>query len=550
MREKSCSRSSFFQKNKFYYLSIIFVLLIPVLNNLFAQTEFKSGLVGVCFINADLTKPRRGELIYSLDELWNAQKGHSKELSAKWEGYLIAPATGEMTFSVRTNNHCILNIANKKIAEAIGKNSDGVGKIEMIKGDKYLITLIYNHNGEENGYQEIKWKWGDQAFVSVPGKNTVHSLEQENFYNWIDEPDLAAIDYSQYLKVTSKNLIVYKEAGRFAGWPANNGIWMWGNEILVGFEQGYFKKNDNGHSVDTKQPIYNVLGRSIDGGETWTIENPDNFVDDVKNPIPLTEEINFASSGFALRNSDQSFFISYDRGKKWSGPYPYPDFGKKLTSRTDYLVNGKNDCQIFLSAKEDNVVTEASYQDRSMCVRTTDGGKTFKFLGWMTGEPIEVRSVMSSTVRLSENQLVSIMRRRLDQKFNDRPSAIKNWIDAYGSSDNGITWNFLSKAAETDRGNHNGNPPSLVRLKDGRLCVTYGYRSVPYGIRAKISNDNGQSWSKEILLRDDALTWDIGYTRSVVRSDGKVVTIYYYHTKENPEHFLAATIWDASSISK
>ena len=80
---------------------------------------------------------------------------------------------------------------------------------------------------------------------------------------------------------------------------------------------------------------------------------------------------------------------------------------------------------------------------------------------------------------------------------------------------------------------HNGNPPSLVRLEDRRLCLTYGYRSVKYGIRAKLSDDEGKSWSEEIIIRDDARNWDIGYTRSLQRPDGKIVTIYYYIDRIN-----------------
>jgi hypothetical protein len=38
------------------------------------------------------------------------------------------------------------------------------------------------------------------------------------------------------------NVVVYKESGRFGGWPANHGIWSWGNEIVVGFSLGYFQK--------------------------------------------------------------------------------------------------------------------------------------------------------------------------------------------------------------------------------------------------------------------------------------------------------------------
>jgi len=46
-----------------------------------------------------------------------------------------------------------------------------------------------------------------------------------------------------------------------------------------------------------------------------------------------------------------------------------------------------------------------------------------------------------------------------------------------------------------------GNPPHLIRLRDGRLAVTYGYRSPPYGIRARLSADEGQTWSREISRR-------------------------------------------------
>ena len=36
-----------------------------------------------------------------------------------------------------------------------------------------------------------------------------------------------------------KNLTVIKEKNRFAGWPANHGIWSWGNEIVIGFSFGF-----------------------------------------------------------------------------------------------------------------------------------------------------------------------------------------------------------------------------------------------------------------------------------------------------------------------
>ena len=349
--------------------------------------------------------------------------------------------------------------------------------------------------------------------------------------------------------VPARHVIVCHQPGRFCGWPANNGVWIWGNEILVGFHQADYVPKDCSHSIGGKG--LSLLARSLDGGRTWTVEDPDNFIGDGGKAVPSPGNINFAHPNFAMRCGGSEFFISYDRGRTWKGPYKFPDLGLKhpLTSRTDYIVNGEQDCIVFLSAKEPRV--EAALQDRAFCVRTTDGGKTFEFLSWMTNEPLKIRSVMPSTVQCSETHLVSAMRRRLDVEISGGHKMRKYWIDVYQSKDNGQTWEFLSQIADT--GKSNGNPPSLVRLRDGRLCVTYGYRGVcsayryrwePQGIRARISKDNGKTWSQEVVLRNDARTWDLGYTRSVQRPDGKIVTIYYYNTEKIPEQHIAATIWD------
>jgi len=87
-------------------------------------------------------------------------------------------------------------------------------------------------------------------------------------------------------------------------------------------------------------------------------------------------------------------------------------------------------------------------------------------------------------------------------------------------------------------------------LEDRRLCVTYGYRATPYGIRAKINSDNGQTWGEEIGLRLDGRNFDLGYTRSVVRPDGKIVTIYYHTAEQMPEQRIAATIWEPDAVTR
>jgi hypothetical protein len=325
--------------------------------------------------------------------------------------------------------------------------------------------------------------------------------------------------------------IVYYEPGRFCGWPANNGIWNWDNEIVVGFHLDYYKESEKGHSVDRDKPRERVLARSLDGGESWTLERSQ-ALNSKKEAVPCRGGINFTHPNFAMTCRGSKFHISYDRGKTWQGPYKLPDFGQKnIRARTDYIVNGRSDCLIFLTASKKN-----GKEGRPFCARTTDGGRTIKFVSWISPEPLGF-SIMPSTVRISKNQLISAIRRKEQGR---------GFIEVYISNNNGGSWGILSRPASTGRSN--GNPPSMVRLDDGRIALTYGYRSKPHSIRAKISRSNGRTWGDEIMLRQDGRTWDIGYCQTVQRPDGKLVTAYYYTTEKDPEQHIAATIWDPDKV--
>lgn len=347
----------------------------------------------------------------------------------------------------------------------------------------------------------------------------------------------------QAQSVPVRHVIVYKEAGRFGGWPANHGAWAWGNELLVGFEAGYFHRNEQGHAIDYTKPAEHVLARSLDGGRTWKIERPETLrvppgvkqanvpaVAGVHTAIPFTGSINFTHPDFAMtwrmaniHTGPSRFYYSYDRGRTWQGPYEAPSFGTKgIAARTDYLVNGPRDCTVFLTAAKQN-----GKEGRVLCARTRDGGRTWKFLSYVCPEP-EDYAIMPSSVRLGPRTILTTLRRRL-------------WIEAWRSEDDGLSWTFVTRPVESTGG---GNPPSLVRLRDGRLVLTYGYRSEPYGIRARISPDNGNTWGSDLTLRQDGGAWDLGYTRTLARPDGKLVTVYYYNDNKDKERYIAATIWE------
>ncbi len=339
------------------------------------------------------------------------------------------------------------------------------------------------------------------------------------------------------LKVQARNVVVYQEAGRFGGWPANQGIWSWGNEIVVGLRSAVFKVNPTGHARDNSKPQEEYQARSLDGGETWSIEKPREIVRPENGgppPVDSPGGFDFTSPGFAmmLRSGDERasrFYISMDRARTWSGPYKLPLFGQpRIMARTDYQVFGKRELMLFLTAGKKN-----DKEGHVFCARTTDGGKAWEFVSWIGPEP-DGYSIMPSSVRLSSREILTAIRRK---------EGDKHWIENYRTMDTGRTWQLFNRPAPST-GGHSGNPPSMIKLRDGRLAITYGVRAEPYGIRARLSSDNGGTWGAEIVLRADGGCWDLGYPRSVERPDGKVMTAYYFNDHQDKERYIGATIWD------
>ena len=60
------------------------------------------------------------------------------------------------------------------------------------------------------------------------------------------------------------------------------------------------------------------------------------------------------------------YYYSMDRGKNWEGPCRLPNFGQPgIAARTDYLINGKRDMTMFLTAAKSN-----KREGRVIAVRT------------------------------------------------------------------------------------------------------------------------------------------------------------------------------------
>ena len=354
-----------------------------------------------------------------------------------------------------------------------------------------------------------------------------------------------------------KHSVVFYEPDKFAGWPANCGIWSWRNEILVSYNVGEYYPGSTGHRIDQSKPIVAGFSRSIDGGDTWSVEDPllEIFDEPVK-PVP-ERGFDFSNPDFVLRVGRPSvpivsnlYLVSEDRGHAWEGPYALPNFGHAHTPRTCYLIEGDRKMRIFLSHRMPNT-RGAAYSDRAFCALTEDGGNTWSFVGDMTNDL--PRSVMPDVVRLTDGTLVGALRRLFQYEKYDpdeladytrMPWPVDNWIEVRRSADEGKTWAYPIRAAETARDyGRNGNPPALRRLEDDTLVLAYGYRGECPSIRYKVSTDGGFTFDGPRTLRDDAMMHDLGYPRLALRPDGKCVAVYYIATSDRPENHIEATVF-------
>jgi len=399
-----------------------------------------------------------------------------------------------------------------------------------------------------------------------------------------------------------EHVIVYREADRWAGVPANYGIWSWGDEIVVGFVVGRFNADGGFHARDMDYPFVAMQARSLDGGHTWeAAETPCRVPGDCRSfsadehmrselgvgaclgpgknnqPEPCPGNLDFTHPDFALMGAKTGlgagtvswFYTSTDRCRRWEGPYSLPDFGYSgVEARTDYLVEGPSSCLLFLTGSQET----GGEGGTVFAARTVNGGASFEQVARVANAPIKESSpsrsvrvgsrlggagydrvdsdqreavfrgggsfvIMPASVRIDERRILVAVRCR--EHRSDKDTTAPCWIDLYLSEDNAASWRRLCRPAP----NTGGNPPTLTKLLDGRICLTYGYRNPPYGMHGRLSEDGGATWGDEIVLRADAGTPDIGYPRAVQRPDGTIVSVYWWADSPGGERYVAATLW-------
>jgi Neuraminidase (sialidase) len=300
--------------------------------------------------------------------------------------------------------------------------------------------------------------------------------------------------------------------------------------------------------------------KSNDNGETWTFPRVllDGPLDDRDSGVLETAKGTLIVTTFSSLAYEERLMASPEQMASWE-----PEKRQRWMAERDWLTQEQRKSELGAWA-----------------LRSTDGG-----ISWSARIPTEVNSP-HGPVQLKDGRLL-YAGKYLWSKGGK--------IGVAESKDDGLTWQWLAEipvrsvdsvesdyhelhAVEAEDGtliaqirNHNatnqyetlqsestdggktwsvphaigvwGMPSHLLRLRDGRLLMSYGYRRKPHGNRARISEDHGKTWGAEIVLSDDATNGDLGYPSTVELADGSFLTVWYEAFKKGDNAVLRQARW-------
>ena len=160
----------------------------------------------------------------------------------------------------------------------------------------------------------------------------------------------------------------------------------------------------------------------------------------------------------------------------------------------------------------------------SFLMRSIDRGKTWSYHSVIAEDQHGSRDYDEpAMVALNDGRLLSMLRSHVSPRREPPGGYLYMTI----SEDGGATWTKPRKTSMW------GHPAHLLRLRDGRVLCTYGYRMHPDpGVRACLSND-GVQWKPQGIFTVKAMPdldsdrLQIGCPSSLQLDDGRIQTAYH-----------------------
>ena len=353
-----------------------------------------------------------------------------------------------------------------------------------------------------------------------------------------------------------KHIVIYEDSMFYSSFPSI--IKRADGELIVAFRRAPDRKIFGEEGTNHVDPnSYLMMVRSRDG-ETWTKDpeliyahpfggSQDPCLLQLSDGTLLCTSYGWAfvrEDGF--QNLKQPYYQagpatflggylirSADGGKRWGNPvYPphlsseiyYNAYGIPLPAyNRGALCEGKGGRIFWAVAAHDSVGKTSVH-----LLISNDKGMT-----WEYSCPIAVDANVTfnetSVYETPKGDLVAFLR---TAAFEDQ-ACIGRSVDGGKSFQKWMSMGFQ------------GHPLNALRLPDKRVLLTYGYRHKPFGIRARILNAECTNFADvpEIILRDDGVNSDIGYTWPVLLDEKRVLVVYYFNHNNGTRH-IAGTIME------
>jgi len=350
-----------------------------------------------------------------------------------------------------------------------------------------------------------------------------------------------------------------KVAGKenlYCGWPWTGNIHNFGGgELAVIFTEAdcaYRGPEDIEHyALDCRGR--QVLRRSLDHGESWPealrVVIRDNAVpfqmlfpegEAQREPIDMfrPESILCAWRSFSrdpwvtsdgkIRHKPICFILrSADKGYTWEKVPIIVDPGPM-----DSIYGGSHYLKMpdgtLLAAFGGYKESGESTPGRSALYGSPDGGLTWYYVSTIGYEFEDITCHYPCLLALPDGRIMCSL------GYRTRGGS---WTSIVYSEDEGLSWSAPRRI------NRWGDQAYLLLLRDRRVVCLYGYRYKPYGIRGKVSDDLGETWSREFVVREDGGSPDLGYPVATELEDGRIFTAYYFNVENGPR-FIGGTFFN------